>query len=292
MGGWQETPSKVLVGLGIGSLLLWGEAVTFIEVLVHPWIHGLLYLGLTGLVIGLFMWPEPPRGQSPGAAPPSATSPVLTPLRRLGSHHWLVLSVALVVGLGNLGGYLWAGHRSPRRPLDPTRQTVVFFGDSITAGDRVPPEATFAARLGARLGVPIRNAGLSGDTTAGGLRRLQRDVLAYHPKLVIVELGINDALGERRPSGETLGNLRQLARLLRADGTRVVLIHTAVDDFGSALYRAGFRDIARYEGAWLVEDLFDGVIPNQTVDGLHPSVEGHAVLASRLAPLVRRALRP
>ena len=99
---------------------------------------------------------------------------------------WLGLAaVALVV----LAVAWWRGGatRTPP-PLDAARDTVVFLGDSITSGHGLPLEVTFASRLGVALAVPVRNAGISGDQTAGGLARLERDVLDHRPKLVVVEL--------------------------------------------------------------------------------------------------------
>jgi len=172
----------------------------------------------------------------------------------------------------------------------PTRQGVVFLGDSITSGDGVTPEATFAHRLGVALGVPVWNAGVSGDTTTGALQRLGTDVLAHRPRVVVVELGVNDEVDRHRPAGETLATLERIARRLRKRGAAVVLVYTPFGDFDRDVYREGLRDIARRERARLVESFYDGIVPHLTVDGLHPSVEGHAELARRLEPVLRELL--
>jgi len=186
----------------------------------------------------------------------------------------------------------WPAGRPTLPPLDPTRDVVVFLGNSISGGHGLSPEATFPHRLGAALDIPVRNAGISGDTTAGALARIERDVLAHRPKLVVVELGANDAF-RRLPVAETLANLRTIVRRVREHGSGIVLIHVrlaALPGLSSDPYRDGFREIAREEGARLVEDFLDGVVPGLTTDGLHPTADGHARLAARLEPVLREIL--
>jgi acyl-CoA thioesterase-1 len=200
---------------------------------------------------------------------------------------------AAIAGLGllALAGGVYAGCTSGwLKQLDPSRQGVVFLGDSITSGDRVSPEVTFSARLGRRLGVPVRNAGISGDTTWRALERLDADVLAHRPKIVVVTLGVNDEVDYHRPAEETLRNLRRIARRLRKEGARVVIAYTAFAEFDSPVYRRGLQDLARRERAQLVEGFYDGIVPGLTMDGLHPSPEGHALLAARLEPVLRELL--
>jgi acyl-CoA thioesterase I len=187
------------------------------------------------------------------------------------------------------GYYWWAGAPSGPPPLDPSRDAVVFLGDSITSGHGLPLPLTFPHRLGDTLGVSIRNVGISGDLTAGGLARLDRDVLAHRPKLVVVELGVNDAF-RRLPAAHTLGNLRAIVRRIRQEGGGVLLVHIDPRPLGPDDYRQGYRDLARAEGTWLVEDFLAGVAPGLTTDGLHPNEEGHARLAARLEPVLRDIL--
>ncbi len=188
-----------------------------------------------------------------------------------------------------VGSYWWAGAPPGPPPLDPGRDVIVFLGDSITSGHGLPLPLTFPHRVGDSLGVDIRNAGIPGDLTAGGLARLDRDVLAHRPKLVVVELGVNDAF-RRLPAGQTLGNLRAIVRRIRQDGAGVLLVHIDPRPIGPDNYRQGYKDLARAEGTWLVEDFLTGVAPGLTTDGLHPNEEGHARLAARLEPVLREIL--
>jgi len=198
-----------------------------------------------------------------------------------------VLILLLLGGAAFVALSLWA-----RRGFsgDPTQQTVVFLGDSITSGDGVSPEVTFPHRLGAALGVPVWNAGISGDTTARALQRLDADVLVHRPRVVVVELGVNDEVDHHRPAAETLAMLRRITRRLAKQGAAVVLVYTPFGTFDHPVYRQGFRDLARRERVRLVADFYDGIVPRLTVDGIHPSVDGHALLARRLEPVLRELL--
>ena len=198
----------------------------------------------------------------------------------------------LVVGVLVLGT-VWALWPRPARRLPASGgsagTTVVFLGDSITHGHRLPQEAAFPHRLGQALGVRTVNAGISGDTTDGGLRRIERDVLAHRPQVVVVELGVNDAF-RQTPREATVANLRAITQRIRAQGAVVVLLHTAVPHVAGDGNRQELRKIARAEDATLVEDFLQGVVPAHTYDGLHPDEEGQAMLAERLLPVLRQAL--
>jgi acyl-CoA thioesterase-1 len=200
---------------------------------------------------------------------------------------YLVVVVLLI-------GIAWAfWPRATRRPpiagAPPVGPTVVFLGDSITSGHRLPANMAFPHRLGQTLGIPVVNAGISGDTTEGGLRRLDRDVLVHRPRLVVVELGVNDMFGQWPPE-RTVANLREITRRVQAQGARVILVHISVPNMAGDGHRRPLREIARAEGATLVEDFLDGVIPDHTYDGLHPDEQGQALLAERLLPVLREAL--
>ena len=143
------------------------------------------------------------------------------------SRRTLALLVAGVLVLGTV----WALWPRPARRLPASGgsagTTVVFLGDSITHGHRLAQEAAFPYRLGQALGVRAINAGISGDTTEGGLRRIERDVLAHRPQVVVVALGVNDAF-RQAPREATVANLRAITQRIRAQGAVVVLLHTAV----------------------------------------------------------------
>jgi acyl-CoA thioesterase-1 len=203
-----------------------------------------------------------------------------------------VALIVLVAGaLIALGWALWpmAARRSAGVGAQPEGSTVVFLGDSITHGHRLAAEVAFPHRIGRALGIPVVNAGISGDTTAGGLARLDRDVLDRRPRLVVVELGVNDVLGQW-PRERTVQNLRTITQRIRAQGAGVILLHISLPGVPGDGHRKDFQEIARAEDAMLVEDFLRGVVPGHSYDGLHPDEEGQAILAERLAPVIRKAL--
>jgi acyl-CoA thioesterase-1 len=181
-------------------------------------------------------------------------------------------------------------------------RVIVALGDSLTAGLGVAAEEAWPALVEARLrreGYPYRvvNAGVSGDTTAGGLRRLDW-VLRSHPEVAVVALGANDGL-RGQPVDAMRANLVGIVERLRSAGARVLLAGMEVPPNYGAPYarafRAVFPDVARRTGAALMPFLLDGVAADPRLnqaDGIHPSAAGHRVIAERvwpyLVPLLRR----
>jgi acyl-CoA thioesterase-1 len=173
-------------------------------------------------------------------------------------------------------------------------RVIVILGDSLTAGLGVAPDEAYPARLQARLaseGYPHRvvNAGVSGDTTAGGLRRLSW-VLRQRPDIVIVALGANDGL--RGLSVDAMrANLTEIVRQARAAGARVLLAGMRLPpNYGNGYVRAFeavFPAVARQEHVPLMPFLLDGVAAKAALnqpDGIHPNAEGQRLIAERLWP--------
>lgn len=182
------------------------------------------------------------------------------------------------------------------------RPVVVALGDSLTAGLGVAADEAYPARLEARLraeGYAYRviNAGVSGDTTAGGLRRLDW-VLRAEPEVVIVALGANDGLRGQSPRAMR-ANLEAILRRLRAAGARVLLAGMRMPpNYGEEYTRefaAVFPEVARRASVAFVAFPLDVVTDRGLVqpDGLHPNAAGHQAIADRLwprlAPLLRKS---
>lgn len=186
-------------------------------------------------------------------------------------------------------------------PVHAAEPVIVVFGDSLTAGLGVTPEDSYPARLQAKLraeGYAYRvvNAGSSGDTTAGGLRRVDW-ALKNKPQVVIVALGANDAL-----RGQDLASVRAnldaiVARFQKA-GARVLVAGMEVPPNYGARYAADFRrlyaEVARKRGAAFMPFLLDGVAGNPRLnqpDGIHPTAEGYRVVVEHLWPHLEPMLR-
>jgi acyl-CoA thioesterase-1 len=178
---------------------------------------------------------------------------------------------------------------------------IVVLGDSIAAGLGLAEADAFPAVVEERLhdaGFPVEvvNAGVSGDTSAGGLRRIDW-ILRQEPEVVVVELGANDAL-RGQPLDSTEDNLRQIITRCRAAGAQVVLTGMDVPTNYGPDYAGGFaamyERIAADEGVVLVPAFVRevGLEPElMQPDGLHPTAEGQRRLADQLVPVLERILR-
>jgi len=181
---------------------------------------------------------------------------------------------------------------------------VLAFGDSLYAGYGLDPSQSFPAVLErdlqrAGLAVRVVNAGVSGDTTAAGLRRLQftLDGLERMPDLAIVGLGGNDLLRGIDPA-VTRSNLDAIVTQLRNRKIPVLITGMiAPRNLGAAYVRDFERiypDLAKKHDADLDPFFLEGVITRPELmlsDGLHPNARGVEAMASRLAPRIAEELR-
>jgi acyl-CoA thioesterase-1 len=175
---------------------------------------------------------------------------------------------------------------------------VAFLGDSISAGLHLPADEAFPAvlqrQLAARaLPFQLLNAGVSGDTTAGGLRRVDW-ILKQTPALVVVELGANDGM-RGQPVALVEQNLRAIVAKIRERGAAVLLLGVRIPPSYGAEYVNEFEAIyprlAHELSVPFVPFFMEGVagVPALNLaDGLHPTPQGHQLLARRLVePLAK-----
>jgi lysophospholipase L1-like esterase len=143
-------------------------------------------------------------------------------------------------------------------------------------------------QLARMIGRPVINAGVPGDTTAEGLSRLDRDVLARSPGIVLVTLGGNDL--KNGADNETFSqNLRTFVTRIQAAGALVVLggIEMPLRERG---FGETYRQVAGEMGALLLPNIYQGILgrPELMSDPIHPNGEGYTVMAERFS----RAIRP
>jgi acyl-CoA thioesterase-1 len=181
---------------------------------------------------------------------------------------------------------------SDRGPL------LVVLGDSLTAGLGVEIEQAYPSVLGRQLlaeGHDLRvvNAGVSGDTTASGLRRAEW-ALEGDVRILIVALGGNDGL-RGLPVEQMKQNLAEIVSMARSRGIAVLLAGMeAPPNFGAtytAQFRTVFQELAREHDVTFMPFLLDGVAGDPDLnqaDGIHPNAAGAAIVAER----VREALEP
>jgi acyl-CoA thioesterase-1 len=188
-------------------------------------------------------------------------------------------------------------------PAIPARPRVVVLGDSIAAGYGLRREESFPARLQekidqAGLRFEVVNAGVSGDTSAGGLRRLDWS-LDGDVRVLIIELGGNDGL-RGLPPDELRRNLTTMVRVARERHLAVLLCGMEAPPNAGPEYTAAFRQaytaVAREEQVPLVRFVLDRVAGIETLnqeDGIHPNVQGARLVAdtvwTALSPLLEAA---
>lgn len=175
--------------------------------------------------------------------------------------------------------------------------SILIIGDSLTAGYGVGEEEAFPALLGRRLtaagyDVEVVNAGVSGDTTAGGLHRLDW-LLRQEPDILVVGLGGNDGL-RGLPLGVTEMNLRDIVRRGRDAGADILLLGMLMPPNYGPEYTDGFAAVyprvASEEGVELVPFLLAGVGGRPELnqpDGIHPTAAGHEIVADNVFEKLR-----
>ena len=175
---------------------------------------------------------------------------------------------------------------------------ILALGTSLTQGYGLPPGTEFPAVLEARLkaagiDATVINAGVSGDTSAGGLARLDWS-LAGHPDAAIVELGSNDALRGLPPTG-TEKNLAAILQKLKAAHVAVLLCGMkAPRNLGLDYARefdAIYARLAKRYGVLLYPFMLDGVAMNPKLnqaDAIHPNPAGVKIIVARMLPLVKK----
>lgn len=205
---------------------------------------------------------------------------------------------------------LAAGPDKTRQLLTDSKEPVriVCIGDSITGvyyhsgGMRAYPEMLQIAlqKLHPKAKVTVRNAGISGDTSKGGLARLERDVLAHKPHLVTVMFGMNDLV--RVPVADFVANMRQIIQRCRDAGAEVVLCtqnnivnSTQRPVAKLAEYSQAIRDLAKAESLGLADchAAFEAVRAKDAVawnfllsDAIHPNMDGHKLFAETIAKTI------
>jgi len=198
------------------------------------------------------------------------------------------VSRKVAIGLSLLViGAIWLWLRADSYPItnaQPSGRNIIAFGDSLTEGRGAPAGQGYPEQLSRRLGVPILNRGVSGDTTKHGLDRLQRDVLDHDPRIVLVELGGNDYL-HKKNIDVVFGNLETIIGRIQQQGAMVILLGLETPLAG---YGRRYRELAHQTGCPLVPDLMDGILarPSLMVDQIHPNAAGYGLVADKIEPVL------
>ncbi|MDY7095330.1 MAG: GDSL-type esterase/lipase family protein [Acidobacteriota bacterium] len=184
---------------------------------------------------------------------------------------------------------------------EPAPVRIVVLGDSLAAGLSLEEEQAFPALVEEALveqglDVEVINAGVSGDTSAGGLRRLDW-MLRQDPDIVVVELGGNDGL-RGLPVEETESNLRGIIQRSQQAGARVLLTGMQIpSNYGpeyTEKFTAVYPRLAEELDVALMPFLLEGVALDPTLnlpDRIHPNPAGHRIIAENLLPYLEPLVR-
>jgi acyl-CoA thioesterase I len=187
-------------------------------------------------------------------------------------------------------------------PAEARTLKILALGSSLTQGYGLPPGTEFTTQLQAALkasgiDAEVENAGVSGDTSSGGLSRLDWS-LADHPDAAIIELGSNDML-RGIPPEVTEKNLRTILTTLQKDHIAVLLTGMQAQRNLGADYVKAFDGIyprlAKDYNVVFYPFFLDGVALNPKLnqaDGMHPNPAGEKIVVARMLPYVRKMLAP
>jgi acyl-CoA thioesterase-1 len=186
--------------------------------------------------------------------------------------------------------------------LNPVPKVILFYGDSLTAGYGLSPEEAFPALVEKKFNkterlVRVVNAGLSGETSAGGLTRLNW-VIRQHIDIFVLELGANDGL-RGLPLEQTEKNLQEIIDRVKGKfpDVKIVIAGMMVPPNMGPEYTAKFRkifpDLAKKNNATLIPFLLQDVAGNEKLnlgDGIHPNPEGHKIVADNVVKVLEPLL--
>ncbi len=194
------------------------------------------------------------------------------------------LKKTLYIALGAV--ILFLGYRIlftslPGKKTEIRNRTIICFGDSLTYGTGAGQDMDYPSQLSAMIGKPVINAGVSGDTTARALQRLERDVLAKFPDLVLITLGGND-LKNGVARKVAFDNLKTIVESIQETGARVIIggLRFPLRDRG---FGRAYQELADETGAVLIPNIFKGIMGNRQLmsDPIHPNDAGYKIIAER-----------
>ncbi len=201
-------------------------------------------------------------------------------------------NLVVVIGLvcvAILGFFLFAGSKDIKN-YPPKDGPIVAFGDSLVFGYGATTGNDFVSVLSQAVGEPITNLGVSGNTTADGVARIN-EVLEQKPRITLVLLGGNDFL-RKVDRNQTFSNLRTIVTKIQESGSIVVLLGVRgglIIDSADGLY----ENLAEETGSVYVSNVLEGLFGDvrYMADGIHPNDVGYRKIAERVYPILRGVLR-
>jgi acyl-CoA thioesterase I len=200
----------------------------------------------------------------------------------------LLLVVGAVIVIGAF--YVIFGGSTKIKNYPTTVGPIVAFGDSLVFGYGSTAGNDFVTLLSKKLGEPITNLGVSGDTAAQGLARIEQ-VTELKPRVTLVLLGGNDFL-RKVNKAETFANLRQIITTIQTSGSAVLLLGVR----GGLLIDSvdgQYKSLAKETGSAYVSNVLDGLFGDSRYmfDAIHPNDLGYAMIADRIYPVLLKLSR-
>ena len=173
-------------------------------------------------------------------------------------------------------------------PVTLSGENIICFGDSLTYGTGAVGNKSYPAQLSAMIGQPVINAGIPGNTTADGLKRLETDVLEKSPRIVLITLGGNDLKNGVRKDVAFM-NLKTTIEAIQAEGGLVVLggVKFIILDKG---YGEMYKKLAKETDIILIPNILSGLIGKDKYmsDPIHPNTAGYEIMAQKF----HKAIKP
>ncbi len=186
----------------------------------------------------------------------------------------ILLAVAILIV-----GYRFFSSSPPVTNSNPTGETIICFGDSLTYGIGAEKGMDYPSQLSRMISREIINAGIPGDTTRDALNRLEEDVLSNDPRIVLITLGGND-LKNRVPRETAFQNLKIIIEEIQSPGALVVIGGIDVPLWGRGFGKE-YERLAKETGAVFIPNIFKGIMGHRNLmnDPIHPNGAGYTKMA-------------
>ncbi len=193
----------------------------------------------------------------------------------------LLIGVLIVAGLF----YLFKGGESKVKNFPNARQTVVAFGDSLTAGYGAPAGSSYPDILATKIERPVVNLGVSGEMAAQAPARLEQ-VLSHRPYMVLIEFGANDFMRQQSTQA-AINAVSHIVDEVQNYGAIAVIVDTGGPGMGA--YTKAYKQIAKEKGALYVPGIMKGIFykPSLKSDQVHPNAAGYAKVADKVYKIIK-----
>ncbi len=189
---------------------------------------------------------------------------------------YYILGLAIVV---LIGGFLIFRKTNPTYIKPSAGQNIIIFGDSLAFSQGSTAENDIASVLEKTTGLTVINAGVSGDTTQTALPRLESDVLAKNPKVVVILLGGNDFF-QKIPNDQVMANLTIIIDKILTTGSGAIL----VNENKIFATRPLFEKLAKQKQIPYIKHILGGIIDDKNLmsDTIHPNDAGYKIMAEKI----------